>query len=542
MDANHGTTKTDSAKYDRQLRLWGEEGQGALESARVCLIHATTTGTETLKNLVLPGIGRFTIVDDKKIEADDFSNFFIPEGSIGKSRAQVTCDNLRELNDLAHGEFLDANPVELLNTRPEYFKTFTIIIANNLEETALLTLSHLCWENAIVLVVTHTVGFVGYVRVQIPEHAIVLSKPDNPADDLRIANPFKELEEYANSIHMETLNSAEHSHVPFPILLLKLTNSWKEKHGGKLPENSSEKSAFRSEILKAAKSNTENNFEEAYRAYFKAYTPTRIPSAVEAILKDEKSKQVNSASSNFWIIASAVSEFVNAEGNGFLPLPGSIPDMTATTNGYIQLQKIYQDKASQDVEAVRTRVNNILKKIGKAEDFISLEEIKKFCKNINFIQVIRYTPLFKEYSSQFAAQAQLTAELRNPETNLVWYIALRAAKRFELKHKRFPGVSTSISSMSAADISNHSDTKDLRVFVDIILAELGLDTKSIEVDFSAAINEMVRYGGDEIHTVASFMGGVTSQEVIKLITHQYVPIDNTFIYNANISATTTISL
>lgn len=54
METSHGT-KTDSAKYDRQLRLWGEEGQGALESAKVCLIHATTTGTETLKNLVLPG-------------------------------------------------------------------------------------------------------------------------------------------------------------------------------------------------------------------------------------------------------------------------------------------------------------------------------------------------------------------------------------------------------------------------------------------------------------------------------------------------------
>jgi molybdopterin/thiamine biosynthesis adenylyltransferase len=42
-------------KYDRQLRLWSSNGQEALESARVCLVNATATGTEILKNLVLPG-------------------------------------------------------------------------------------------------------------------------------------------------------------------------------------------------------------------------------------------------------------------------------------------------------------------------------------------------------------------------------------------------------------------------------------------------------------------------------------------------------
>lgn len=42
-------------KYDRQLRLWGDHGQRELENARVCMVHVTATGTEILKNLVLPG-------------------------------------------------------------------------------------------------------------------------------------------------------------------------------------------------------------------------------------------------------------------------------------------------------------------------------------------------------------------------------------------------------------------------------------------------------------------------------------------------------
>tara|TARA_B110001452_G_scaffold261872_1_gene261176 strand:+ start:119 stop:334 length:216 start_codon:yes stop_codon:yes gene_type:complete len=42
-------------RYDRQLRLWGEHGQEAMEECSVCLLNSSACGSETLKNLVLPG-------------------------------------------------------------------------------------------------------------------------------------------------------------------------------------------------------------------------------------------------------------------------------------------------------------------------------------------------------------------------------------------------------------------------------------------------------------------------------------------------------
>jgi amyloid beta precursor protein binding protein 1 len=44
-------------------------------------------------------------------------------------------------------------------------------------------------------------------------------------------------------------------------------------------------------------------------------------------------------------------------------------------------------------------------------------------------------------------------------------------------------------------------------------------------------NEMCRFGAAEIHVVAALIGGITSQEVIKLITKQFVPKRGTFIFN-----------
>ena len=48
--------------------------------------------------------------------------------------------------------------------------------------------------------------------------------------------------------------------------------------------------------------------------------------------------------------------------------------------------------------------------------------------------------------------------------------------------------------------------------------------------------EIVRYGGCEINTIASIVGAVAAQEVVKVLTHQFIPLDNTWIYNGIISA------
>lgn len=50
------------------------------------------------------------------------------------------------------------------------------------------------------------------------------------------------------------------------------------------------------------------------------------------------------------------------------------------------------------------------------------------------------------------------------------------------------------------------------------------------------------FGGAEIHTIASYMGGVAAQETIKIITRQYVPINNTYLYNGASQTSTILQL
>ena len=43
--------------------------------------------------------------------------------------------------------------------------------------------------------------------------------------------------------------------------------------------------------------------------------------------------------------------------------------------------------------------------------------------------------------------------------------------------------------------------------------------------------EITRYGGKCIHNISALIGGIAAQEAVKLITHQYLPMNSTYIYN-----------
>ena len=61
-------------------------------------------GIEAVKNLVLPGVGKFTIQDVSLVtEADLGVNFFLEDGDLGAFRAERCCKWLKELNPDVEG-------------------------------------------------------------------------------------------------------------------------------------------------------------------------------------------------------------------------------------------------------------------------------------------------------------------------------------------------------------------------------------------------------------------------------------------------------
>jgi amyloid beta precursor protein binding protein 1 len=71
----------------------------------------------------------------------------------------------------------------------------------------------------------------------------------------------------------------------------------------------------------------------------------------------------------------------------YLPLSGSLPDISTFAATYIAIQKIYNAKAAADCEAFHAHVRSLLKSIGKPEDSIGDEKVKFFCKHSSELYV-----------------------------------------------------------------------------------------------------------------------------------------------------------
>ena len=158
-------------RYDRQLRLWGEHGQAAMEDCSICLINGSATGAETLKNLVLPGIGSFTVVDGADVTPADLgNNFFLEEGNVGKKRAECVTALLQELNEHVSGSFVCEDISEVLAARPDYLHTFSLVIATQMQLASLRAVSDACARSKVPLIIVQTYGFMGYLRLDLGDH------------------------------------------------------------------------------------------------------------------------------------------------------------------------------------------------------------------------------------------------------------------------------------------------------------------------------------------------------------------------------------
>ena len=506
-------------KYDRQLRLWGWEGQKKLSEASILLINATAAGTEALKNLILPGVGFITILDDKLVEERDLgSNFFVSEEGIGKSRGENAKDLLVELNEDVKGDHIDGSPSKYLRAKDkDFFSQFSFIIAWDMTETQVEELTEIGDDLGIAIIILRSYGMIGYLRQYKKEHTCIQSKPaDKQLDDLRLAHPFEALQKYALEFDSEQLNLMEHGHVPYVIILIKALHKWKEVHEGKLPSSFEEKDEFKAIIRGMARNfSKELNYEEAIQNAFKAFSYEAVPFEIQEILDDPKANS-EEFHSKFWTLVAALKQFVSERGS--LPVNGKVPDMTSTSDFYITLQKIYQEKAREDRERMESILSEQAEKNGKMDIIFDEDEVKIFWENWRNLEVTRMNSFSQERNQP--ETEDVSAEFLDSDSSIEWYVAVRWAEMFRSKKGRYAG-----------DLQENieEDVIEMSGFVPKLLKDLGAP-EEFKFNYNH-IHEIVRYSNSCLHNIAAVLGGVAAQEAVKLITEQYTPLNHTFIFD-----------
>lgn len=523
------------------------------------MLNADAVGTETLKNLVLPGIGQFTVMDGATVsETDMGNNFFVTMDSVGKPRAEVVVETLCEMNEDVKGHALCQDPLVFVEDDAkcrEHLSKFQIVVAANLTERAHRKIAAVCWDLNVPLMIVRAYGMIGYMRIQAKQHDIVESKPDSHLWDLRIANSFKELEDYARSFSMEDLEPVEHKHVPFVVILLHILQKWRSGHGGALPTYS-DKAALIKEVEDMSNNyypskgfpdeesrvdfekfrgiQFEDNFKEAKKEVTKLWLPKKANSEILELIE----KYSNTAPlTEFGVFMRSLGIFMERFG-GDVPLGGAIPDMISSTAYYTALQGVYERKAASDKAAFAEIVREQCGISGYANP-IEETSIDLFVKNVFDVRSISYRSLEDEFSNPLSEEIGYYEEFPSKEqTPIMWYLALRAADRFQSNQGRWPGAIEDNDGALSSDVDAvHGELMSL-------VAEMKLPAENFAEDALSRkhAQEITRYGGVELHNTAAVVGGIASQEAVKIITHQYTPLNNTYVFNGVSCSGSTYSL
>lgn len=491
-------------KYDRQLRLWAQDGQSRLEKSHVCLINAQPVGVEALKNLVLPGIGDFTILDSRIVQATDLEgNFFLNETHLHRNIAECLCESLSEMNPDSRGHVVLAS-IEEVALDANFWEQYDIVILDEPKMTqhtsSIKRIQETLWKLAIPLLRVSTSGFFGVLRVFHKETAVIETHDPSKIYDLRIDSPWPELQAYADSFDLPSLDDIDHAQVPSIVIFIKALSNWKEQHSGEIPRTYADKKQFRHDYVEKLARNflAEANFAEASQSVHRALQESKVPGSVTKLFELNKKREQDSATHTvFWTLIQALEVFVKRHGK--LPLAGNLPDMASATVNYVRLKDIYQRKAELDREELM-----LISKQSGAQDTISPQLVSIFCKNAASLFVTEGSS--KDFSPELSSNLRQSASFDN---------------------QRFAAIHYGLLVLSSARAGQES----LEEFTEQVAACSRTEGAQFGPEVLKTLRELLLHDTQHYVNISSIMGAITGQEVLKYVTSQYIPLDNLLIFD-----------
>lgn len=460
-------------KYDRQLRLWSSSGQDLISSSRVLVVGNSLSQCEVLKNLILAGIGHFTLLaENKVITAEDIeNNFYLDDEDMGKPLNETLGLRLNELNSDTNRSCIDLID---LNKFIELKKNeFDLIIINGLSGINV----------DVPILQLETRSFYSLISLKYNEICIIDSH-QSIIPDLKLLNSWPELEDYFNSFDLN-VDANELSKIPYPVILFKLMNVWMEKYG-KLPESRDLKDFKK--LIRNLSNEDLLNLEEAIRnshmICFKKFDFDKINSLNSTT--DFKNYR-GSYNEKFWLLIYTLKKYLQIYNQ--LPVNNESPDMDSDTNNYLKLKKIYNAKFQLDLANFQDILKQVLIEFGISSD-LEYDLIVKFTKNCRILHhsiSSNNTTInsFKKIDSKFK---------------------LIAYTFYLLNDLKIPPM-----------LSNY----------ELILSKSRFQTD----EFKSVLFEILKSNSIELLNIASITGGVAAQEALKLLMKQYVPLEQIWVFD-----------
>jgi len=167
-------TEDEAALYDRQIRLWGLEAQQRMRNATILVVNLRGVATETIKNIVLAGIGKLIIWDCKDVAAEDLGvGFFFRDEDVGKKRVDAAKARIESLNPLVVVETMTSPSALEREEFDALVQGVDLVCITDSDRDFLIRANDACRRSRKPLYAGGTYGLLGYIFCDLLEHEYI---------------------------------------------------------------------------------------------------------------------------------------------------------------------------------------------------------------------------------------------------------------------------------------------------------------------------------------------------------------------------------
>ncbi|KAI0081590.1 hypothetical protein K474DRAFT_1613323, partial [Panus rudis PR-1116 ss-1] len=240
-------TEDEAAVYDRQIRLWGLEAQQKMRNATILVFRLKGVATETIKNIVLAGIGKLIVVDTEEVcEEDIGAGFFFRDEDVGKKRVESAKPRIESLNPLVAVEIISDAPAMLDEGLDKLIRDVDLVCATDWDRETLIRINDISRRHRKPFYAGGSYGLLGYIFCDLLQHDYIApdrTAPKESAKNMKntiVYSPLRDAlqQKWTGMTRKQTkeLNPA----IVFVILALW---EYQAKHG-RLPDNASQASGL----------------------------------------------------------------------------------------------------------------------------------------------------------------------------------------------------------------------------------------------------------------------------------------------------------
>ncbi|KAI5119190.1 hypothetical protein M0805_004445 [Coniferiporia weirii] len=234
-------TEDEAAVYDRQIRLWGLEAQQRMRNATILIVRLRGVATETVKNIVLAGIGKLVVMDDELVSEEDLgAGFFFRDEDVGQKRVDAAKQRIESLNPLVAIETVSSlTPLDPQNLDAT-LHGIDLVCITDADRDTLIRVNNACRRQNKPFYAGGSYGLIGYIFCDLIDHgylALDSSDPKDPSKRVRKTLPYCPLHTALRPYSWSSLTRVQTKDLN-PVVVFTVLALWEfqARHGGKLPD------------------------------------------------------------------------------------------------------------------------------------------------------------------------------------------------------------------------------------------------------------------------------------------------------------------